>query len=87
MNVWILDGDPTHQPLLRYALNETTIEHAIVLLVVNLAKPWSVMESLERWSGVLRRHVDSLKLPPKLMKDLEEKSSWICCVRGRGMLA
>jgi len=36
------------------------------------------MESLEKWAGVLREHIDKLKIPPEEMRGMQQKSKSLC---------
>ena len=74
MGVWILDGVVWHSQLLPFVLTKDTIEHTSVMIVVDMSQPWGIMESLERWAAVVRKHIQSLKIPPKNLKNMEEKS-------------
>ena len=51
----------------------------MVMIVVDLSQPWAVMDSLEQWVGVVRKHINSLSIPPQELKEMEENSEW----RGR----
>lgn len=62
LGVWILDGDPGHTNLLRYALNETNYAHTLIILTVSMTTPWSWLEQMNHWIKILDDHVKSLKL-------------------------
>lgn len=74
LGVWILDGDPLHKNLLQYALTPKCINSTLVVQVVDMSRPWTIMESLHSWTEVLREHIHSLKLPPKELNEMEERS-------------
>ena len=74
MGVWNLDGVVWHRDLLPFVLQEKTVDDTIVMIVVDLSQPWNVLESLERWTGVVSKHVNSLKISEKQRKAMEEKS-------------
>ncbi|KAK1802136.1 hypothetical protein P4O66_021768 [Electrophorus voltai] len=71
-NVWILDGDLYHKGLLKFAVSGDSLEDSLAMFVVDMSRPWAIMESLEKWTSVLREHVDKLKMPPEKMKELEQ---------------
>ncbi|XP_026883445.2 cytoplasmic dynein 1 light intermediate chain 2 isoform X2 [Electrophorus electricus] len=71
-NVWILDGDLYHKGLLKFAVSGDSLEDSLAVFVVDMSRPWAIMESLEKWTSVLREHVDKLKMPPEKMKELEQ---------------
>lgn len=62
LGVWVLDGDPGHSNLLKFALNETSYAHTLVILTVSMTSPWSWLEQLQHWVKILADHIDSLKL-------------------------
>ncbi|KAK6185039.1 hypothetical protein SNE40_007361 [Patella caerulea] len=72
LNVWVMDGDPEHTGLLRFALTQESFADSLVLLVASMTNPWSIMESVKRWSGILREHIDRLKIPPETMQEYEQ---------------
>ncbi|XP_077983338.1 cytoplasmic dynein 1 light intermediate chain 2-like isoform X2 [Glandiceps talaboti] len=70
--VWILDGDTRHERLLKFALTPDSIEHTLVLITVDMSRPWTIMESLNKWARILRDHIDLLQVPPEKTRELEE---------------
>lgn len=58
----MLDGDPGHTDLLKFALNEETFPHTLVILTVTMTAPWGILEQLQHWASVLADHLDKLKL-------------------------
>lgn len=74
LGVWILDGDPLHRSLLQYALTPKSVTNTVIVQVVDISRPWTIMESLHSWTEVLREHIHSLKLTPKDLNEMEERS-------------
>ncbi|XP_075877107.1 cytoplasmic dynein 1 light intermediate chain 2 isoform X2 [Nelusetta ayraudi] len=72
-NVWILDGDLYHKGLLKFAVSPQSLPNCLALFVVDMSRPWTIMESLQKWASVLRDHVDKLKIAPEEMRELEQK--------------
>ncbi|OBS81588.1 hypothetical protein A6R68_20213, partial [Neotoma lepida] len=72
-NVWILDGDLYHKGLLKFSLDALSLKDTLVILVVDMSKPWTALDSLQKWASVVREHVDKLKIPPEEMKEMEQK--------------
>ncbi|XP_060532723.1 cytoplasmic dynein 1 light intermediate chain 2 [Cylas formicarius] len=62
LSVWVLDGDPAHADLLKFALNEETFQDTLVILTVSMTTPWGILEQLQHWGSVLGDHLDKLKL-------------------------
>ncbi|KAJ3654107.1 hypothetical protein Zmor_013320 [Zophobas morio] len=69
LSVWVLDGDPGHSDLLRFALNEETFQHTLVILTVTMTAPWSILEQLQHWASVLADHLDKLNLDVDLRQN------------------
>ena len=74
MGVWILDGVVWHSQLLPFVLRRESLAHTTVMIVVDLSQPWGILESLERWAEVVRKHIQSLHIPDRELRELEEKS-------------
>uniref|UniRef100_A0A8C9SM27 Dynein light intermediate chain n=1 Tax=Scleropages formosus TaxID=113540 RepID=A0A8C9SM27_SCLFO len=72
-NAWVLDGDLYHKGLQKFAVNRDNVSDSAALLVVDMSRPWTAMDSLQKWAGVLREHIDRLRLPPESMRDMERK--------------
>lgn len=62
--MWILDGDPGHNNLLKYALNESNYAHTLVILTLSMTTPWSWVEQLQHWIKILEHHIAELKIDP-----------------------
>jgi len=69
LSVWILDGDPSHAHLLRFALSEERFPHTLVMFVVAMTTPWGILDQLQTWATVLQDHIDRLKIN---VDDLQE---------------
>lgn len=54
-----------------------SLKDSLAVLVVDMSRPWTIMESLQKWTSVLREHVDKLKIAPEEMKEMEQSSK--CC--------
>lgn len=73
-NVWLLDGDLYHKSLLKFAVTAQSLPDCLAVFVADMSRPWTIMESLQKWAGVLRDHVDALKIPPEGMREMEQRS-------------
>jgi len=58
-----LDGDVAHRNLLKFALNPETIAHSLAIITINMAQPWDLVDSLNRWLKVLQEHVEKNVFP------------------------
>ncbi|KAM4630672.1 cytoplasmic dynein 1 light intermediate chain 2 isoform 2-T2 [Polymixia lowei] len=71
-NVWILDGDLYHKGLLKFAVSAQSLADSLAVFVADMSRPWTIMESLQKWASVLRDHVDKLKISPEEMREMEQ---------------
>lgn len=74
--MWILDGDLYHKGLLKFAVSAESLPETLVIFVADMSRPWTVMESLQKWASVLREHIDKMKIPPEEMRELERKCKY-----------
>ena len=72
MDVWLLDGVEYQEQLLQYVLSKEKCQNTLVVIVVDLSQPWDVMESLQRWTEVVRSHLNSLNIPPKEFSEMRD---------------
>lgn len=73
LGVWVPDGDGTCNGLLKFALNETNIENSLIIFVVSMSTPWNIMESLKKWSNLIKEHVKKLNIDQNLRTKLLDK--------------
>ncbi|KAJ8302860.1 hypothetical protein KUTeg_019256 [Tegillarca granosa] len=66
------DGDLSHTGLLKFCITEENFAHSLVLLVTSMTQPWSIMETLQRWSRILNEHLDRLKISPEDRREYDE---------------
>ena len=61
VGVWVLGGEASYAPLLQWALPRVGAGSgtSVVVLTVSMSEPWTVLESLERWAGVVEGWVGS----------------------------
>jgi len=78
LNHAVLDGDVAHANLLQFALTEDNYEDTTVLICASMATPWSIIDQLNKWIGVLQDHIDTLRLTPDEVKEYRRMkiSSW-----------
>lgn len=73
LSVWVLDGDPSHAHLLRFALSEESFPHTLVMFVVAMTTPWGILDQLQTWATVLQDHIDRLKIDIDDLQDARHK--------------
>jgi dynein light intermediate chain 1 len=73
LGIWNLDGVIWQSQLLPFVLNKKNIEDTLVMIVLDLSKPWDVLDSLDKWMEVISKHINHLKLNAKQRQDMEER--------------
>jgi len=73
--VWLLDGDPSHSNLLKYALTEHTFPDTLVILTVSMTTPWAMLDQLREWASLLQDHIDKLPLSAEAIREYQHKYS------------
>lgn len=73
LGVWVLDGDPGHTNLLRFALNENNYSHTLVILTVSMNTPWLWMDQCQHWMKMLADHAEKLPVPAEERQAGREK--------------
>ena len=68
----VLDGDPAHSNLLRFALNEENFADTTVMICSSMSTPWAIMDQLTMWISVLQDHIDSLSLTADQVKSFRQ---------------
>ncbi len=71
--VWLLDGDPSHSNLLKYALTEHTFPDTLVILTVSMTTPWAMLDQLREWASLLQDHIDKLPLSAEAIREYQHK--------------
>lgn len=72
--MWILDGDPGHAALLKFALTAERFPNTLVMLVAAMTTPWAILDQLQYWSRVLGEHIEKLSGEKDTFKEV-----WMEC--------
>jgi len=73
LSIWTINSD---EGTLQYTLSDHNLRYTdkgwsgMALLVVDYSRPWSILERLQHWVGVLDRHIESLKIDAGERKDV-----------------
>ncbi|MEQ2214563.1 hypothetical protein XENOCAPTIV_012446, partial [Xenoophorus captivus] len=51
-----------------------SIEDTLLLITVDMSRPWNALDSLQKWAAVAREHIDKLRVAPEKLRELEHKS-------------
>jgi len=62
LGVHVLDGDPKHTNLLKYALSAESVPNTTVLICASMESPWLILSQIEKWSTILQDHLESLDI-------------------------
>lgn len=74
--VWLLDGDPSHAHLLKYALTESTYSSTLVMLTVSMTTPWALLDQLREWASLLQDHIDKLPFSAEAIREYQHKCNF-----------
>ncbi|KAF3833792.1 hypothetical protein F7725_024996 [Dissostichus mawsoni] len=72
-NAWVLDGDLYHKGLQGVAVPVDSIDNTVLLITVDMSRPWNALDSLQKWAAVAREHIDKLRVAPELLRELEQR--------------
>nr|XP_020462504.1 cytoplasmic dynein 1 light intermediate chain 1-like [Monopterus albus] len=72
-NAWVLDGDLYHKGLQGVAVPVDSIGNTLLLITVDMSRPWNALDSLQKWAAVAREHIDKLRVAPEMLRELEQK--------------
>ncbi|CAK6949556.1 cytoplasmic dynein 1 light intermediate chain 1 isoform X2 [Scomber scombrus] len=72
-NAWVLDGDLYHKGLQGVAVPVDAISNTLLLITVDMSRPWNALDSLQKWAAVAREHIDKLRVPPETLRELEHR--------------
>uniref|UniRef100_A0A3B4BHA7 Dynein light intermediate chain n=1 Tax=Periophthalmus magnuspinnatus TaxID=409849 RepID=A0A3B4BHA7_9GOBI len=72
-NAWVLDGDLYHKGLQGVAIPVDALSDTLLLITVDMSRPWNALDSLQKWAAVAREHIDKLRVPPETLRELEHK--------------
>jgi dynein light intermediate chain 1 len=75
LSVWVPDGDGACTNLLKFALNEQNFENTLVAFVVSMGTPWSIIDSLNKWSTILGDHIAKLNLTEAKRQEFMRKQA------------
>lgn len=72
-NAWVLDGDLYHKGLQGVAVPVDAISETLLLITVDMSRPWNALDSLQKWAAVAREHIDKLRLAPETLREMEHR--------------
>lgn len=72
-NAWVLDGDLYHKGLQGVAVPVDALGDSLLLITVDMSRPWNALDSLQKWAAVAREHIDKLRVAPETLRELEHR--------------
>ena len=88
----IAGSHKSYHALLKYCLNTKTAADSVVMIVLDWSRPWTFMETLERWIKVLEVAIEQIRQEgaisstanwskgKALMEELQEKRTLCWCL-------
>jgi dynein light intermediate chain 1 len=73
LNLWQLEGEEEHKDLLKFALNPSTIQNAMIGIVLDFSQPWNLVASLNRWLQIIEGYLKGVfkQLPNGVEEELK----------------
>ncbi|KAI6653846.1 Cytoplasmic dynein 1 light intermediate chain 2 [Oopsacas minuta] len=73
MAFWNVSGHGDLKNAFQFILRSDNLSKSLVMILVDMSEPWTILESLEKWTALISSFIDSLGIDPRKLKDLEEK--------------
>ena len=77
LSVWIQSGEAHIKDLMKFVITKETIHHTLIVLCVDLSKPWDMLDHLENYMNILREHLHSLNISAKISNELEKQGLFL----------
>ena len=75
MAFWHVSGYGELKNSFQFILKQDVLSKSLAIVLVDMSEPWTILESLEKWTAMLNAFIDSLGIDPRKLKDLEEKGN------------
>ena len=78
IGAYVLDGNAEFRSLLQYIVTSTTACNTLVIITLDMSRPWTLVQSLERWFRLLGEHfaaVGSAELDEQKAKSNSDPSN------------
>eukprot|EP00048_Salpingoeca_helianthica_P024260 m.30856 g.30856 ORF g.30856 m.30856 type:complete len:446 (-) comp9274_c0_seq2:311-1648(-) len=63
LGVYTLDNSSDYKSLLPFVMTKENLETFLVVIVLDMSRPWTALQSLDQWLKVLDTHMKSLEAP------------------------
>ena len=58
---------------MKFVITKETIHHTLIVICVDMSKPWDMLDHLESYMNILREHLHSLNISAKILNELEKQ--------------
>ncbi|VDD82625.1 unnamed protein product [Mesocestoides corti] len=72
LSVWILDGELEFIPFLKFPLDKKSFADRMVIIAVDMERPWDIMEQLKKWASALDTYIKSIDISVEDMDEYKE---------------
>ncbi|KAM7542039.1 hypothetical protein Aperf_G00000001455 [Anoplocephala perfoliata] len=76
LSAWVLDGDLIFVPFLKFTLSKKNFKDRVVIIVVDMERPWNIMDDLNRWANALEDYIQSIDIE---IEDMEKYRNDLIC--------
>lgn len=73
LSAWIQSGEAHIKELLKYVITKDSVNHCLVVICVDISKPWNMVDNLDHYLNVVREHLHTLNLSAKTLNEMERK--------------
>eukprot|EP00800_Vazella_pourtalesii_P016770 TRINITY_DN491_c0_g1_i1.p1 TRINITY_DN491_c0_g1~~TRINITY_DN491_c0_g1_i1.p1 ORF type:complete len:484 (-),score=100.41 TRINITY_DN491_c0_g1_i1:181-1545(-) len=68
-----VSGHGDFQKAFQFMIRSDNLSKSLALILVDMSEPWTIIESLEKWTSLINSFIDSLGIDPRKLKELEER--------------
>lgn len=70
-----VSGHGDFQKAFQFMIRSDNLSKSLALILVDMSEPWTIIESLEKWTSLINSFIDSLGIDPRKLKELEERGT------------
>lgn len=72
-----MDGDLEFIPYLKYPLDKRNFANRMVVIAVDMERPWNIMKELEKWANALEDYIKSMDIEVEEMQEYKDSRKHI----------
>ena len=73
MAFWSVSGHGDLRSTFQFILRQDSLSKSLAIVLADMSEPWTILDSLEKWTALLNTFIDSLGIDPRKLRELEEK--------------